>query len=169
MYIYIYIYTYAFFFLCALHCSANTSPIVLRLGAANKPPCWQSLAPGPPLLGSSRTSAHTQYNAVYTDHHSRIQAACGPHMADTMCSLIQNTGPAWYPSYGDSLKTDSSKAWSCRQTSMLAKVFPPRLQDLYPRCQRLGPERRCQRLAPGQCCQRLANDRSPQRQRTSAA
>ena len=139
-------------FFVALHCSANTSPIVLRLGAANKPPCWQSLAPGPPLLGSSRTSAHTPYNAVYTDHHSRIQAACGPlpdtqvhkgyqfgghspHMADTMCSLIQNTGPAWYPSYGDSLKTDSSKAWSCRQTSMLAKVFPPRLQDLCPRCQ----------------------------------
>ena len=138
VHIYIYIYTYAFFFFGALHCSANTSPIVLRLGAANKPPCWQNLAPGPPLLGSSRTSAHTQYNAVYTDHHSRIQAACGPlpdtqvhksyqfggrspHMADTMCSLIQNTGPAWYPSYGDSLKTDSSKAWSCRQTSMLAE------------------------------------------------
>ena len=53
MYIYIYIYAYAFFFFGALHCSANTSPIVLRLGAANKPPCWQSLAPGPPLLGRS--------------------------------------------------------------------------------------------------------------------
>ena len=68
--------------------------------------------PLPGRSDSSRTSAHTQYNAVYTDHHSRIQAACGPlpdtqvhkgyqfgghspHMADTMCSLIQNTSSAW--------------------------------------------------------------------------
>ena len=191
VYIYVHIYTYTHmhsFFFGTLHC---WSPIVLRLGAANKPRCWLSLAPGnarvvssttarqkfatsdpsiiattvsetwcalhaplksaeefpgpepiwplcplpylilnhwtlpvslpkegvlpTPLPGrsdSSRTSAHTQYNAVYTDHHSRIQAACGPlpdtqvhkgyqfgghspHMADTMCSLIQNTGPAW--------------------------------------------------------------------------
>ena len=34
------------FFFGALHCSANTSPIVLRLGAADKPRCWQNLAPG---------------------------------------------------------------------------------------------------------------------------
>ena len=43
-YIYIYIYTNAFFFFGAIHCSANTSSIILRLGAANQPPCWQNLA-----------------------------------------------------------------------------------------------------------------------------
>ena len=59
MYVYIYMYIYIYTYICtyiyihihecilffgAIHCSANTSSIILRLGAANQPPCWQSLA-----------------------------------------------------------------------------------------------------------------------------